>query len=187
MKVKIEDVEYSCVSVLDISLKDYNKILDIVNKYKDDVDIQIETLSLLTDIPIDILDICDLVKIHKLYNKLTNINKEDIKLINEIKIGDVIYKTSEEFKSIDDIKLNRTQRRVIKEYADSSDYIASIVAVFFTINGDKIINNDDDLKERIKLFKDNVKIGDVIPYIFNVINTVAILTGEIINDLNDKL
>ena len=183
MTVKIEGIEYNCESIMNSSLKKYENLTKTLNDDKlEYADKMVYSIKELSDIPLEILEVADLIQLNNLFNELTKI--EDVEIESEFTIDGIKYVTSKKFDSYEDIKLNRSQHKIVKKYmVTNNNYIAAIIACYFTPDGNQLIVDDEDFENRVKLFNDNMPFKIAIPFITKVIQTVAIQMGESVDVL----
>lgn len=186
IQIQIEEKTYIVKTVLKSNLKTFENISKTLNNDSlDYADKIVFILKELTDIPMEILEVADMGQLQLLFNQLTEIQKENNgEIANEITINNVVFKTSKVFEKIEDIKLNRTQHKIIKKYIEkNNNYIAAIMACYFSEDGGQIIVDDEKFQERLILFNTEINFEIAIPFLIKTMQTIAIQVGDTIETL----
>lgn len=183
LEIKIKDTTYTGKHILkETTLSELEACLNIANKKEtfdyDYVDKTADILSIITDIPNDILLNISINEIKRIYDKLSDDNEVETKTLKgTITIGDetfILYNTNGQDQDFTEYEIYRGPfKRIRKAFADKKpDWIKRALASMYS-------NDQEEYIQLVRLLKQNdFETGIFLPVILKVIETVAIQTGE---------
>jgi hypothetical protein len=165
-------------SLQNVTIADFEKLLTItnVNKYEDEIDKQVEILSVLTNLNIDELESLELADFLELNNYINKLNLNDFNLNENQGINDFIFINKiYRAKSLPkDFKLNVKEMKIIKNEVKISElgYLSKLAAIIYrdVLNDDSLDNDltDETILYKSNIFKDNMTMDFIAPYLLTI-------------------
>ena len=165
-------------SLQNVTIADFEKLLTItnVNKYEDEIDKQVEILSVLTNLTIDELESLELTDFLMLNNYINKLNLDNFDLNENRGIKDFIsinkiYRAKSLPK---DFKLNVKEMKIMKNEVKVSElgYLSKLAAIVYrdVLNDDSLNNDlsDETILYRSNHFKENMTMDYITPFLLTI-------------------
>jgi len=165
-------------SLQNVTIADFERLLAItnINKYEDEVDKQVEILSLLTNLNIDELESLELTEFLELNDYIGKLTLNSFKLNENQVINDFIFENKiYKAKSLPkDFKLNVKEMKIMKNEVKISElgYLSKLAAIIYrdVLNDDSLNNDlsDETILYRSSHFKENMTMDYITPFLLTI-------------------
>jgi hypothetical protein len=165
-------------SLQNVTIADFERLLAIsnTNKYEDEVDKQVEILSILTNLNIDELESLELTEFLELNDYIGELTLNSFKLNENQGVTDFIFKNKiYRAKSLPkDFKLNVKEMKIMKNEVKISGfgYLPKLAAIIYRdVLNDDFLNNDlsdETILYRSSHFKENMTMDYITPFLLTI-------------------